>query len=148
MVLQLIHNILWIFSEKPLPLWFPTHPFFCSIHQKGRSENMPTSEIEAPRTTGSLAPLSHVSARTTTVILIAFAAVYILRGSAILSWDFSFIPSSGGKPAPDRPQPIGAPPWSLAFYCSSLAMGASVGPSRPCHRASQRCWWPPYRFGS
>jgi len=46
---------------------------------------MPTSEIEAPRTTGPLAPLSHVSARATTVILIAFAAVYVVWGSTYLA---------------------------------------------------------------
>src|SRR6266581_2387073 len=85
MVLQFAHNILWILSGKPLPIWFSTHPFFCPIHQKGRSENMRTSEIEAPRTAGPLAPLSHASARATTVILIAFAAVYVVWGSTYLA---------------------------------------------------------------
>ncbi len=46
---------------------------------------MPTSEIEAPRTTGPLAPLSHASARATTLILIAFGAVYVVWGSTYLA---------------------------------------------------------------
>ncbi len=46
---------------------------------------MPTSEIEAPRSTGPSAPLSDASARATTLILIAFAAVYIVWGSTYLA---------------------------------------------------------------
>src|SRR5260370_32804363 len=60
-------------------------PVFFVYSSKGRSENMPTSEIEAPRSTGPSTPLSHASARTTTVILIAFAAVYIVWGSTYLA---------------------------------------------------------------
>src|SRR6266581_851899 len=60
-------------------------PVFLLYSSKRRSENMPTSEIEAPRTTRPSAPLSHASARETTLILIAFAAVYVVWGSTYLA---------------------------------------------------------------
>jgi drug/metabolite transporter (DMT)-like permease len=46
---------------------------------------MSTTSVEAPRTAETPTPLSHSPARTTTLVLIAFAAVYIVWGSTYLA---------------------------------------------------------------
>jgi drug/metabolite transporter (DMT)-like permease len=46
---------------------------------------VPTSEIETPRTSGPHVPMPHPPARTTTLVLMAFAAVYVVWGSTYLA---------------------------------------------------------------
>ncbi len=47
--------------------------------------NVPTSEIATLRTTGPHVPLPHPPARTTSLVLMAFAAVYVVWGSTYLA---------------------------------------------------------------
>ena len=50
-----------------------------------RSPIMSTTLVETPRTSGASTPLAQTPARTTTLILIAFAAIYIVWGSTYLA---------------------------------------------------------------
>src|SRR2546421_12176449 len=46
---------------------------------------MSTTTLQTQHTVGSPAPLSHTPARTTTLVLMAFAAVYVVWGSTYLA---------------------------------------------------------------
>src|SRR5260370_1415307 len=55
------------------------------IGRQVRERNMSTTTVETQPTTRNPAPLPHLSARTTTLVLMAFAAVYVVWGSTYLA---------------------------------------------------------------
>src|SRR5229473_755569 len=86
MVLEPTHNILWISSQKALPIWCSTPLSFAAIHKRaGKERNMSATALDPPRTEGTPAPLPHNPASTTTLVLMGFAAVYIVWGSTYLA---------------------------------------------------------------
>jgi drug/metabolite transporter (DMT)-like permease len=52
---------------------------------ESRSASMSTTALESQRTKGTPGPLSHAPARMTTLVLVAFAAVYVVWGSTYLA---------------------------------------------------------------
>ena len=89
---------------------------------------------------GKHAPSQHTSAGTTTLVVAAFAAVYVLWGSTYLAMRVGIetIPPLmlAGLRKP-RPSPVSC--------CCWWGMAASAGPSKSCPRALPRCWfrWSP-----
>src|SRR5438132_13805494 len=56
-----------------------------TLGEKTRERNMSTTALEPQRTEGSPAPLPHKLASTTTLVLMGFAAVYVVWGSTYLA---------------------------------------------------------------
>jgi drug/metabolite transporter (DMT)-like permease len=87
MVLESIHYILWIPAENVLPIWCSTVRRFAGISERAvqaeKFMSTPVIETQPPATTASLS--SPTPARMTTLVLIAFAAVYVVWGSTYLA---------------------------------------------------------------
>src|SRR2546423_4202736 len=87
MVLKLTHNILWTPWQHPLPIWCSTHRAFAAIQGSAGlgEENMSTTTVESQQTVGTPGPLPYTPARTATLVLMAFAVVYVVWGSTYLA---------------------------------------------------------------
>src|SRR2546421_5090872 len=87
MVLKLTHNILWTPWQHPLPIWCSTRRPFAAIQGSAGlgEENMSTTTVESQQTVGTPGPLPYTPARTATLVLMAFAVVYVVWGSTYLA---------------------------------------------------------------
>src|SRR5712692_10705017 len=85
MVPESFPYILWIPLEKAQPIWSSTLPLFPAQSRKGGFETMAVTAVDRPGKAETPAPPPHAPARTTSLVLVAFAAVYLAWGSTYLA---------------------------------------------------------------
>src|SRR5713101_8196575 len=85
MVPESFPYILWIPLEKAQPIWSATLPLFPAQSRKGGFGTMVVTAVDRPGEAETPAPPPHAPARMTSLVLVAFAAVYLVWGSTYLA---------------------------------------------------------------